>query len=390
VVWEEPTAEEIAREEELNPAGWPGPPVRTLAEVRREEGDYVILGPAEPVWHIRAGAARRVDVDLECMGLTAIAGTVIGACQLPSDPQVRHVGPGGNSISYRSPGTIIVLDDAGTVRPVGRVPSTEGVICEDRGRVSLLGFDKELGDQQTPGPRELLLGDGRITESMDMVLHDPVGVVEGLVADLTWQTPADDPYGRTSDRSAVLRFLPVDGGEPSQVALPGLALGAEARVQDGQVWISRRGEAVLRVVKPGDATARELRVTLDCRPWMRRPQPPADLDMREFERSQFDRFRSEMRSVHVDEQGRITPLIEGVSMDAVELRGTFPDSQLVALFHSADRPAVQFGRRSSLYDELGNPVWHQWADIYLEEDITTGGLPPLGECVPDAAGIVWI
>lgn len=52
--------------------------------------------------------------------------------------------------------------------PVGPVTSTGGVICEDRGRVWLLGFATE---EPTPGPRELLLAEGRITESHLTVLH---------------------------------------------------------------------------------------------------------------------------------------------------------------------------------------------------------------------------
>jgi hypothetical protein len=393
VAWEEPTAAEIARDEEHSRrsalAGRPRPAdleVRTVADLRQAEGDNVILGPATPVWHIRAGAARRIDADLEAPRLAAVAGTIVAACQLPGDPLIKHVGPGGLSVHYRSPGTIIALDDTGTVQDLGKVPSTRGVICEDRGRAWLLGFDSEIGDP-AGGVRELLLAQGRIGGSLDLRLQNPAGIIDGLVADLSWQVPARDP---AAPPSAAVRFLPVAGGDPAEVPLPGLEAGAEAKVRDGQVWAARYGDAVLRVITPGDPAARELRVTLDCQPWITPPQPPPGLELARFEQGQLDRFRGELGSTRVDEQSRVSPLIEGLSFDAIELRGTFPGSQLVALFHATTRPGIQYGLRRRLYDDLGNPIRHQYAHIYLAEDIATAGLPPSRQCVPDAAGVVWL
>lgn len=229
-------------------------------------GDYVILGPPTPVWQIRGGAARRINADLECLRLTAVGGMIVGACKLPGDPLIRHVGPRGPECSHRSPGTIIVLDDAGTAHAVGPVASTDGVICEDRGRIWLLGFDQQLGELEGPGPRELFLAEGRIAGCLDMRLHHPVGVVDGLVADLARQPLASDPYGLDCswDQMAV-RFLPVDGGDPSQVPLPGLDLRARAKVAEGQVWVWQGSDAALTVVTPGTLSVRELRVELDSR-----------------------------------------------------------------------------------------------------------------------------
>jgi hypothetical protein len=136
--------------------------VRTVADLRQAEGDDVILGPPTPVWHIRAGTARRIDADLEAPRLAAVAGTIAAACQLPGGPLIKHVGPGGHSVHYGYPGTIITLDDTRTVQGLGKVASTRGVICEDRGRVWALGFDSEIGDPAGGGGvRELLLAEGR-------------------------------------------------------------------------------------------------------------------------------------------------------------------------------------------------------------------------------------
>ncbi|HEY1619571.1 MAG TPA: hypothetical protein VGG25_18255 [Streptosporangiaceae bacterium] len=194
VIWEGPNAAEQARYEEDSRhaalAGRPSPTGCTLEERRQAEGDDEPRGPATPVWCIRDGAPRRVDVDLESPGLAAIGGRIVAACHLPGDPVIKHVS--GTGVHYSHPGTIVVIDEDGRLRPLGPVPSTGGVICEDGGRVWLLGFDCELGDPDGPGPRELLLAEGRITASLDMRLYKPVGVTGRLVADLWWKSGAGD------------------------------------------------------------------------------------------------------------------------------------------------------------------------------------------------------
>ncbi len=395
VAWEGPTAAEIAREEDRrrrrrragradSPAagrGW------SVAERRRAEGDTVTTDPPTPVWRIRGDTARRIDADLQGPRLAAVAGTIAGVGQLPGDPLVKHV-DAGHSVSYRSPGSVIMLDGDGTVTRAGPVADTGGLICEDHGRAWLLGFD-DTGDTGTGPVRELILPGGRITDPLGIRVENPAGVVSGLVADLCWRAPPSDPYGFATWREAVLRFLPVDGSDPAEVALPGLQPDARAKVADGQVWISSRGEDALTVVTPGHPAPRELAISLDCRPWIPAPQPPSGLDLREFEDRQLARFRAELHSATSSPPDRHTPLLPGVTIDVTEVRGTFPGTELTALFRSADRPGVQFGRRRRLYDELGNPIPRQWAHVYLAEDIA-GGLPSPAECHPDGTGTTWI
>jgi hypothetical protein len=214
--------------------------------------------------------------------------------------------------------------------------------------------------------------------------------VDGLVADLEPQLLQPDPYGLSPWDHMALRFVPVDGGDPSRVPLPGLDLRAQAKVADGQIWVWQGGDAALTVVTSATLSVRELQVELDCRPWMPLPQPPAGLDLREFEHSQLDRFSGLRTMTLVDDQGQVSPFIEGVSFDSVELRGVFPDSHIVTLVQSSDHPRIRFGRQWNLYDELGNPITHEFLEIYLKEDIGYGGLPEPSQCVPDAAGVVWI
>ena len=124
---------------------------------------------------------------------------------------------------------------------------------------------------------------------------------------------------------------------------------------------------------------------------MPRPQLPAGLNAQQFEHDQLDRLRGAFLGGWRTSGAGTGPFIEGVTFGLIELRGEFPDRVIVALFHATDRPGLQFGRQWKLYDELGNPVDHEYADIHLMEDVesASGGLPPADSCVPDEAGVVW-
>ena len=93
------------------------------------------------------------------------------------------------------------------------------------------------------------------------------------------------------------------------------------------------------------------------------------LDAQQFEHDQLDRLRGAFLGGWGTPEGGTTPFIEGVTFDVIEVRGEFPDRVIVALFHAMDRPGIQFGRQWGLYDELGNPVDHEYADIGLMEDV---------------------
>ena len=164
-----------------------------------------------------------------------------------------------------------------------------------------------------------------------------------------------------------------------------------ARAREGEIWLADPGGSTLVVAAPGRSGVRELRISLDCRPWMPRPQIPAGLDSQQFEHDQLDSLRGAFLGGWHTSEGGTRPFIEGVTFDSIDIRGEFPDRAVVALFHAADRPGIQFGRRWRLYDELGNPVDHEYAEIHLMEDVESagGGLPLLDSCVTDEAGVAW-
>lgn len=403
VIWEEPTGEEMARHQEMmrhvrfhgtdpldeDEGG------RTLAGWRDAEGDYEDLMPPTPIWRISAGAARRIEADLEQPILAAAGDKLAGVCRLPSDPIIKHLTPRGWSVSWRYPGTAVVIDDTGTLDVLGPVPGSGGAACADDGIVWLLGFEGEAHEEPAPEVRELLLAEGRVGKALAVRPHMPVAVVGRFVVDLAEPGPepgtADGLAVNPARESAVIRFLPVDGGEPWTSGPAHLGRYALARARDGEVWLADPGSNSLLAAAPGRPGVRELRIGLDCRPWMPRPQLPAGLNAQQLERDQLDRLRGAFLGGWRTSEAGTRPFIEGVTFDLIELRGEFPDRVIVALFHATDRPGLQFGRQWKLYDELGNPLDHEYADIHLMEDVesASGGLPPADSCVPDEAGVVW-
>jgi hypothetical protein len=409
VIWEEPTDEEIARHRQMmRHLPFPGagqldeePGGRSLAGWRDAEGDFEDLELPTPIWRVVGGVARRIDADLEQPVLAAADGKLAGVCRLPSDPIIKHLSPGGGSVSWRYPGTAVVIDDPGTLDVLGPVPGSGGAAWADGGTVWLLGFEREADDEPAPEVRELLIAEHRVGEALGVRPQRPVAVAGRFVVDLAEPDlaepdaaepdAADDPAADPAHESAVIRFLPVDGGPPWTAGPADLGHSVLARAWGGEVWLADPGTSTLAAAAPGRPGLRKLRISLDCRPWMPRPQLPAGLDAQQFEHDQLDRLQGAFLGGWGTPEGDPTPFIEGVIFDVIEVRGEFPDRVIVALFHAVDRPGIQFGRQWRLYDELGNPVDHEYADIGLMEDVESadGGLPPAGHSIPDQAGVVW-
>lgn len=401
VVREEPTEEEVARDQEMmRHLGFHGAdPVdqeaarTSLAEWRDAEGDFEELSPSTPIWLVHAGTARRIDAGLEQPILAAAGGKLAGVCRLPSDPIVKHLTPYG-SVSWRYPGTVVMIDDAGTLDVLGPIPGSGGAAVPDDGSVWLLGFEGEAYDEPAPEVREVLVAEGRVGEALGVRPRRPVAVVDRFIVDLVELEAADGSAADRDEGSAVVQFLPADGGEPWIAGPADVSHRSDsvlARASGGEVWLANHCGSTLLVAAPGRAGVRKLRISLDCRPWMPRPALPAGFDPDQFEQSQLGGLRGAFLEGWLTSEGGTRPFIDGVTFDVVELRGEFPDRDVVALFHAEDRPGTQFGRRWRLYDELGNPVDHKYADIHLMEDVESGdgGLPPADRCVPDDAGVTW-
>ena len=101
----------------------------TAADWMEAGGDDEALEPPTPIWRISAGAARRIAADLDQPILAAAGNRLAGVARLPSDPVIKHIHVDGSHVSYRYPGTAIVIDEAGTLRVAGSLPGSGGVAC---------------------------------------------------------------------------------------------------------------------------------------------------------------------------------------------------------------------------------------------------------------------
>jgi hypothetical protein len=159
---------------------------------------------------------------------------------------------------------------------------------------------------------------------------------------------------------------------------------------DGVVWLRHDGPSKLVAVNIAEGAARVLDVIFDCAPMAPVPGPPFGVDLVAHEAGQLASFQSELLGGWRTADGSVVPLIEGVSFDSVGLQGEFSDTEVVALFHSDERPRVQFGRTWRLNNDLGDVTSTEYAGIHLMEDILAGrGLPPEDSCHPDEEGTVW-
>jgi hypothetical protein len=107
-------------------------------------------------------------------------------------------------------------------------------------------------------------------------------------------------------------------------------------------------------------------------------------ELEKMRASLFGGWHAEKRERH--------PFIRGITFESVELDGEFPYTAVVARFRANDRAGILFGRRWTLYDDLGNVEPLEYADIHLMEDIEAAGhgLPPMSQCAPDDTGVVWV
>ena len=369
VVVQEPTDAEMAAWRE-QVAGWSGvrpgvdggpPVVVPLAEapaVRREAllamaaRPITPIPPATPVWRIEAGDAQPVDLGGIVMTLTATRGYVVAVCCLPTDPAVHRIEPGGY-VACISPATVIVGNiDAGFVA-IGSVEDSKGSFCVD-------GDDVWLIDGQA---QRVDVAARQINAPVPMALTQPVAVVNGMVVDRGWDgaTPLDIDADR-ADRlgTPVVRILSIDTGDakavvpvPTSSWMPD---GSPLHVEAHTVWFADSFEPRLFGVDTDTGKLHDAFVEFDCAPFLPPVTPPPGANLEAHERAFLDRLRDEIFGGWTTPQGEQRPFIDGVTFEVVERRGTFPDTEIVALFHADERPDTTFGRAWPCYDELGNPA----------------------------------
>jgi hypothetical protein len=327
------------------------------------EGDpTALILPPTPVWRVDGTSVTAYDFGGQVEDFVVLDGKVVAVCTLPTDPLIK-VAHGEGWISYARPATVLRGHPERGLAEVATVPEGAGDLVVDDGAVWLVGYDRDFEPASVLrlGPQD---AEPVLVQQMGRREPDPVTVVGGRVISL-------DPDGLSVD-------------------LPPLA---EDTTVDGMVvWLRHGRRPTIVGLDVERATVTEVMLDVDTEPYVPPPVPPPGLVLDRYETEQRDSLRESFVGGWVAEDGSRRPYIDGVTFESVELRGGFPDTVIVALFRSENRPGIRFGRRWRLYDELGNAEDEslEYADVGLMEDVESGdGLPMTDACTADAEGVVW-
>ncbi|MEX1008144.1 MAG: hypothetical protein WD271_09920 [Acidimicrobiia bacterium] len=355
---------------------------------------------ARPVWRIQAGVADRIDLGGDVLELVALAGEdFLVILRRPKDPLVKTP-HGRGSVGYSYPGVVARCDRGGEVVVLAHLPSTNGALFVDGSRSWLAGFGLEPRPSAVEastifgsGPvalHELDVETGRLTASV--VAIDPDAVVDNIGV-VVRSDFASRFGGRTTKSEALCFDLGRPETPPLRIELPHLVeTSGDVVVSEGQTWfMSRSDQGALVWLDARDGTTSVLTIVCDLAENAPAPVPPTGVDLDQFEQQELEGMRASLLGGWRDQSGKTQPFLEGVEFERIELRGRFPDTQVVSTFRAADRPGILFARRWNLYDELGNTSNLEYADIHLMEDVKAvgRGFPPLDECEPDVDGVVW-
>jgi hypothetical protein len=403
VVWEQPTHEDMERfrsrtvgwfvglpgeDGELTPLADANDPMPTAEDWRDDDDDEAEhIGPPTPLWAVNDDRAVRIQLDGDLSALGAGNGWVVAVCQLPSDPLIKAVQPGGY-LSYVRPGTVLV-GDGQSVTPVGTVAESSGTVWIEGQHAWLLGFNRELDDEQFE-VRRLDMETGLMSEPF-VTASEVVAVVRGQLITVgrgDEHSHVEDRADRADASTSTVRVSAPGSEAAREIGTP--RLEDQVAVDGSMAWFRVAGACELVGVDVELGTVRRVPVEVDCRDFLPAVSVPENLDASAFESEQLEGLRAAFFGGWRSESGDQREFIDGVTFDSVELDGSFPHTAVVALFHAADRDGIQFGRRWSLYDDLGNPQQLEYADIHLMEDIEAGyGLPRREDCLPGDDGIVW-
>jgi len=265
---------------------------------------------------------------------------------------------------------VLLGESVGELRAVGTVSDTGGEIAVDDGVFWLLGFDR----QENRAVRRVELPEEQLGDPVPLGEGEPVTVLAEHVLQLR-------RHGRS------VRATPLDGSGSWTVELPPVA--EESRRSGSTAWFQRLDGAGLVSLDVLKRTVGEVPIDLDLAARVPRAEPPSGLAPSRHDVEELASMRRSLLGEVGSGDGGVS-LIEGVTFESVTAVGSFPRSEIVALFRSVDRPGVLFGRRWPLYDALGNPESLEYAEVHLEEDVEGWpGLPLASECRPDADGVVW-
>ncbi|WP_375493484.1 hypothetical protein [uncultured Jatrophihabitans sp.] len=210
-------------------------------------------------------------------------------------------------------------------------------------------------------------------------------------AEVIWWVGAD------SEGDSINRRVLVRGHDPASgqvvIALDaGLGLVGAVRAVGDELWIvvarqrllrvpNSRGVEVIAVSRNGSVRTVYAPDTID----VSTTQPKLGTRPSETQiqaavaaiRSQFDHVESYWH----DEDGNSYPLADGITEPNVDVRGEWPHTTVAVSLRHPSRPGLVLRRTFAVFNERGQAVEHEYADIYLMEDLDTGYLTPASEAV---------
>lgn len=378
VVWEDVTGryKEVIEDSRLrleSPLATEEPDT-TIEWWKDNEGDIEPLSSPTPLWIVEENKARRVPFEGEAPVLAAFDHLLVGACQLPSDPIIKQVD--GSSCAYWYPATPVIIAENGDVEALGNLNSIPVTVSIEDKAAWLVGMGLEFGDVKEV--RSLNLDSHELGHPLAIKQEDPIAFLDGyVVAVARWPQPT-------------VQFVSINN--PSTViSRPSAPIPHEppVKIRNSCLWLG--GQDSLIRISVVDFTVESMEVQIDLNPYLPVASPPEDVDLSVYESRSLERLRSGLLGGWEGDDGTTRPLINGIDFVSVDLMGTFPETHVVASFRSEDRPGITFARKWHLYDELGNSVDHEYAEIYLMEDVEAMGygLPPMSVCALGPDGLVW-
>jgi hypothetical protein len=172
----------------------------------------------------------------------------------------------------------------------------------------------------------------------------------------------------------------------------GLGLGGSARTVGDELWLTvgrrrflsfaprDRGVDVLAVSPNGTVRtiyrADSIAITSSAPP-LRRPTNEQIDDHAQRVRNMF----ASLNDFWETSDGTKRPLSRGLTDPSVTVVGEWPETRVVVALRHRSRPGLLLRRTLPLFDDVGQPVDYQDADMYFMEDLDTNHLTPADEAV---------
>ncbi|TWP34134.1 hypothetical protein [Leekyejoonella antrihumi] len=207
---------------------------------------------------------------------------------------------------------------------------------------------------------------------------------------LVWWAGAPAAGDYINRRALAIGHDPVTGRPVVPVDL-GLGLVSEVRTIGDELWLTvqrRRplpasadhGVDVLAVSADNIVRTVQSADSIDISHFA----PPLNQPPHEEIREQIDRVRRMFD--HLDgywssEDGATSPLSAGLTDPSVTVEGDWPQTRVIVTFRHRRRPGLLLRRTLPVFDDEGLPVDHEYAGIYLMEDLDTDQVAPAADAI---------